>query len=164
MSKRRAVAFLGQRLIALREFGDLPLAHFDIGFDVRKPVLNPRDRVAELRIVDQRLGVGVVENVAHLVRLVAVVDVHMDEAAEEGRAHAFGVFGAVAQIERDLVARPGPARGQRTRQIVHARPGLAPRDHPLAMDEGRSVGPDRARRGIEDVAVIPRHLPSLSMF
>ena len=78
---------------------------------------------------EQRLGVGVVEEVDELVLEVPVVHVHRDAAHLERRVQALEVLVAVVEVRRDLGARlrarprPTPAarRAARSSNSVHVR-------------------------------------------
>ncbi len=95
-----------------------------------------RHRVAEFAGIDDHRGVGIVHDVADLLGLVAVVDVHMRQPAEEAGARHLAIFDAVAQVERDLVAGLRALRVKVAGNIVHAPRRLIPGDDALAMNEG----------------------------
>ena len=64
----------------------------------------------------QRLGIGVVEQVDELVFEVAVVHVHGDAAHLERGVDAFGVLVAVVHVRRDLRVRPEAGGGEARRR------------------------------------------------
>ncbi len=134
------------------------IAHFDEGFELGQRVADLRHGLAEFRAEDDRLRIRIVENVAHLVGLVAVVDVHMREAGTQARADRLGIFRAVAQVKRDLVAGPGAARDEGACQIVHAPVGVAPIDGVVAVNERRGLRFDRAADDVQQIPVIPLHV------
>ncbi len=73
------------------------------------------------------------------------------------RAQGHQIFRAVAHIEGDLVAGLGAAADHRTGEAVHGLVGLAPVDHPLAVDESRRLGGDRPADHIQNIPEIPTH-------
>ena len=87
---------------------------------------HPCDAVAERRVEDDRLGVGVVEEVPQLVVEVAVVDVDGHAAHLEHAELRLHELVRVVHEERDLGARPETGCAQRTRHtrrtIVVLRP------------------------------------------
>ena len=157
-AQRQAFALFRQHIVIFRERRKLAVvAHFDEGLQLGERIADLRHRLAEFGAVNDRLRIRIVDDVAHLVGLVAVVDVHMGEPGEQAGADAFRIFRAVPQVERDLVAGPGAAGQQRARQIVHAPCGVAPADRACAVNESRGLRRDRATDDVQQIPVIPLH-------
>ena len=74
----------------------------------------------ELAVEHDRLGVGVVEEVAQLVLDVAVVHVDRHRAELERGEHALEVLDAVVEVERDVVAGADAEPGEVVREPVGA--------------------------------------------
>ena len=82
----------------------------------------------ELAAEDDCRGIGVLEDVAHLVGDIAIVDVDVDLPRLEARDEAFHVGRVIAGVECNLVVGLSAARDQRTREIVGAAVEVAPAD------------------------------------
>ena len=80
--------------------------------------------VGELGAVDDDGGVRVVQQIDQLVVDIAVVDVDVGQPGFEAGGDALAVFGAVAQIEGDLVAGLAPPSRKRAGQVVGAAENL----------------------------------------
>ena len=81
-----------------------------------EPVDDPADTIGERRVVHQRLGVGVVEQVPQLVVEVAVVDVDGHAAHLERPVLGLEVLVAVVQVEPDLRIGSEAGGGDRRRR------------------------------------------------
>ncbi len=149
-----AAAARGELFIGRREGRHVRRTDFDEHLHLVELVVDLRHRVAKFaRITDDR-RVGIVDDVAHLVGLVAVVDVHMRQPSEKTGAGQLAVLDAVAQVERDLVAGLNALGMQVARNVVHPPRGLAPGDRPLTMDEGGRIGRRDAGYRFENIAEI----------
>ena len=103
---------------------------------------------------DDRLGVGVVEEVVDLVGAVAEVRVDRHERALERGDHGLEVLGPVVQVARHLRLVPEAGRDEVGGQRVGAPLELAPRDDPVAVDLARPVR-DGGGVGFVDVGEVP---------
>ncbi|MEI9929141.1 MAG: hypothetical protein WDM89_00880 [Rhizomicrobium sp.] len=81
----------------------------------------------------------------------------MRQSAKETRAERLGIFGGVAQIERNLVARLGTARDHRAGDIVHALNAIAPQRDVVAMHIDRRAGRNDGGNGFKNITIIPGH-------
>ena len=104
------------------------------------------EQLAEPGVEHHRLGVGVVEEVHELVAAVAVVGVDRDHRRLERGDHRLHVLGAVVEVAGHLGLVPEPTGhevgGERRGPPID----VAPRDHPLAVDQAgpvRDAGGDR---------------------
>ena len=108
-----------------------------------------------------RLEVGVVEQVGHLVRDVAVVDVDVHRAELHAGEHGLDVFGAVVHEEADVVARadaPGPQEvGESVGPVLE----LGEREAALSRDQRLLVRHDVDER-LEEVRDVVAEAHGLS--
>ena len=108
-----------------------------------------RDGAGELVVVDDRGGVGVVEQVGELLVDVAVVDVHRHAAEQLRREERLEILGRVDQLDGDLVAGPQPVVVEGVGERTGAGRELAERRSPRAADDreplGRQLGDRRPR-------------------
>ena len=154
----RAPAGRGEVFISLREVRRrIVFADLNERGDLGQPALQLEDCVAKLGAVDDGLRIRVVEDVEHLVGLVAVVDVEVRQAALEAGGQGLAVLWAVAHIERHLVARLRAPGEDRARKIVRPTRRLPPGDRSIPMNEGRRVRREGLRKRVEDIAEIPGH-------
>ena len=153
-----ALAGRGEVFISLREVRRrIVVADLNERGDLGQPVLQLEDCVAKLGAVDDGLRIRVIEDVEHLVGLVAVVDVHVGQAALEAGGQGLAVLWAVAHIERHLVARLRAPGQDRARKIVRPTRRLPPGDRSIPVNEGRRVRREGLRERVEDIAEIPGH-------
>lgn len=154
----RAAAGRGEVFISLREVRRrIVFTDLNERGDLGQPVLQLEDCFAKLGAVDDGLRIRVVEDVEHLVGLVAVVDVHVRQAALEAGGQGLAVLWAVAHVERHLVARLRAPGQDRARKIVRPTRRLPPGDRSIPMNEGRRVRREGLRERVEDIAEIPGH-------
>jgi hypothetical protein len=103
-------------------------------------------RSGELRVVEQKLRLGVADDVSHLLRLQKRVDRPGERAEFEAGEVCDDVLGAVRHQEADNVALSDAARGEQVRGAVHGLVELAVGESPavaLRKQEelfGRRVG------------------------
>ena len=103
---------------------------------LREPVGDTGDAVAERRVEHERFGVGVVEQVPQLVVEVAVVDVDRDAAHLERAELRLEVLVAVVEVQPDLAVGSESGRDERRRHAGGAVVVLAPA--PASCRRGRS--------------------------
>ncbi len=113
---------------------------FDPDAHVRSPVAHLGHAVAQARVEEQRLGIGVVEEVDEFVFGVPVVDVHRDAAHLERRVQALEVLIAVVEVRRDLGTRLQARRAERGREAGGAVVELGPRAPPFALHDRYPIG------------------------
>jgi hypothetical protein len=110
----------------------------------------------ELALEDERLEIGVVEEVAELVLDVAVVDVDPHGADLENRPQRLDPLDGVVGVDADVVVRAEAVRRQVVRQAVGSLFHLAV-GAPLALaDEVLSLS-EAVRRVLEQVRQIEFH-------
>src|SRR5580704_7694288 len=82
----------------------------------------------------------------------------MHEPRAKACACGLDVGDAVAQIECELVAGPDAASDEGPREIVHPPRRGSPFDATVVVNECRCVRTHGLRDGVEQIAVIPRHV------
>ncbi len=127
----------------------------------RQARAQPRDDIGELGIMDEDGRVAVGEDVAQLVAGVAIVDVDVDQPRLERRDRHLGIGRAIAQQQRDLIARARSAGEEGRGERVGAPGEVAPRRHAAVVDQRRIAGRNRRRHPLEHLAEA-RHRPSPS--
>ena len=124
--------FVGrEHLVVGRRAGHLAgaaVVDLDQQLQLRQPIDDLGDAVAERGVEHQSLGIGVVEQVPQLVVEVAVVDVDRHTADLEGAVLSLEVLVAVVHVQPDLAVGPesgsGVCSGQPCGPLVVLRPGL----------------------------------------
>ena len=99
----------------------------DQQLQLRQPVDDTADAVGQRGMEEQRLGVGVVEQVPELLVEVAVVDVDRHAAHLECAVLGLEVLVAVVEVERDLGLRVEAGGAERGRDPRRPRVVLGPR-------------------------------------
>ena len=87
------------------------IVDLDQQLQLGQPIDDLGNAVAERRVEDQRLGIGVVEQVPQLVVEVAVVDVDRHAANLEGPVLGLEVLVAVVHVQPDLAVVTEPGSG-----------------------------------------------------
>ena len=108
--------------------------------DVRQLVADLVDRRLELRPDDQHLGAGIVEHVVHLVGGEPEVDDRVGRPQRCGGERRLQARRVVLVEERDDVAAPDAAFGQRAGQPADPVVPLRPRPGPVQVGDGFVVG------------------------
>ncbi len=123
------------------EVGVAPVLDDDRVAEHREPVEHAAHPGCELALVDERLEVGVVEEVRELLLDVPEVDVHPDRTDLEDRPGRLDPLDRVEGVDADVVARPDPVRrqvvGEPVRPLLHLgeRAALALAHEVLAVAE-----------------------------
>jgi hypothetical protein len=122
------------------------VVHLDPELHPGRALPHAFDAVAEARVEDERLGVGVVQQVEQLVVEVAVVDVDGHAAELHAGELGFHVLVRVPEVEADLgvapEARTRERGGQPRRPLLVLAPGTTQRsgDHGLPVADGVGDG------------------------
>ena len=111
--------------------------------------------VHELDIEEHDRRIGIVEDVEQLFFEVAVINVHMRQAAFEAGGETFHVFRLVAQVEAGLVADLCAAGQQVARHPVGPGRHVGPGNAAIAMDQRHVLRPQRGADRIQDIAKVP---------
>ena len=106
---------------------------------LRQTRTNLLDARRELAVEEHCFGVGVVEEIDQLLRLIAVIHVDRTGAELERTEVRFRVLVAVVEVEADLRSLGDAPRLERRRQARRAVLELAPRAHHALTAQGRRV-------------------------
>ena len=107
---------------------------------LRCPARDLGDELAEAAVEQERLGVGVVEEVDELFFQIPVVDVDGDPAQLERAEQSLDVLVGVVEVRRDLRIGAETRRAQPGREPRRAVVELAPRARPLTLDQRGPIG------------------------
>ncbi len=129
----------------------------DPQLDARGAIADLLDLLAEVTVEQQRLGVGVVEEVGELVLEVPVVHVRGNGAQLERRIDALAVLVAVVEVRGDLRVLSEPGGRQRRRETRGPIVELAPGHAPVALHERDAFG-EHVRDRFPHVGEVPGHL------
>jgi hypothetical protein len=118
------------------------------------------DPGGEAAVVDQRLEIRVVEQVAELVLDVAIVHVDRDGAQLVGAEHALDELDAVEGVDPDVIAGADPDRGQVVGEPVRALLELGVGPPLVAADQRLPVGRE-VDDALDQIGDVPFHAGTL---
>ena len=122
--------------------------------DLAQVGANLLDHVGETGVEHHSLGVGVVEQVGHLIGAVPIVRIHRCHGHLERGHHRFEVLGAVVEVTGNLALMPQSGGHEVGGERIGTSIELAPGDHAVADDLTRMVRHSPSHR-LENVGKVP---------
>ena len=153
-----AIAVSGKAFIINNAVGQVfSIADFNPLFDLWQARAQLFNIVAKLFAINHNRGIGIVENIMHLIGDIAVIDIHMGQATAKTGNQQLAIFGAVTHIKADLVAGLGAIGQKIARQIIGARAHFIPCNFPVTMHQCQMTLRQNRHNRVNNISEIPLH-------